>query len=256
MYVGYKTTGVSRKLLIVSVLVLTTLSAAFAQGDYRSRPHIGVLLQSLSEDNRETFGITRSITSGAVVVDIYEKSPAVGNLLPGDVILEIGHETIDDPTQVRTHIERAHSSGRAAILLRVARADLIVYAAVAVGAPETSAHIAPTPPRIAIRSTTANHIVEKICLPVIEEAFIGQTSERSTDLKQSLAAHCETCFVDGVLNDVEANDRHVLDMLFANKSANISAMRIERAQQSYSRVFAACSKQLIEKITADLQQRK
>jgi S1-C subfamily serine protease len=62
---------------------------------------------------------------GAVVAGVDPDGRAAGLLAPGDVILEVDHQTVRDAGDARRRIQRGHG----AILLRVRRRDELIWVA-------------------------------------------------------------------------------------------------------------------------------
>lgn len=71
---------------------------AFNVRTFLGRPRLGVSIQSLGEQLADYFGVE----GGALVTEVREDSPAANaGIMAGDVIVEIGGESVEDPGDLR-----------------------------------------------------------------------------------------------------------------------------------------------------------
>ena len=86
---------------------------------------LGAELAALTPQTRARYGIDDE-TSGVLVLDVQKPDPS--GLLPGDVIKQVGQESVTGPHDLEKAIARAKDDGSRAVLLLVTRqgADLFV----------------------------------------------------------------------------------------------------------------------------------
>jgi serine protease Do len=90
------------------------------------RSLIGLVLAPLSDELRTKHGLNQS-AKGVIVLEVDPASPAADrNVRPGDVIVEVSHETVGSIEDIVKGVESVRSAGRNAVLLRLenARGDL------------------------------------------------------------------------------------------------------------------------------------
>ena len=80
---------------------------------------LGLALQTLNPDLRESFGLSSS-AEGVVITEVAPGSAADDKgLRAGDVIVEVGQEPVESPEDVLTRIEEAREAGRRSVLLLI-----------------------------------------------------------------------------------------------------------------------------------------
>ena len=85
---------------------------------------LGLTLTGLSADTRSQYGITDTVTGGAVVTGVADGSPAADKRMqPGDIVIEIAHEAVTAPDDVTRVIEEMKADGRKNVLLAVQNKD-------------------------------------------------------------------------------------------------------------------------------------
>lgn len=93
----------------------------------------GLTLGALNPDNRATFGISEDVT-GVLILDIDTNSDAFDKgLRPGDVINEIGQQTVTKPSDVVGRIAAARDAGRRSILFLIDRENDKRFVAIPLG---------------------------------------------------------------------------------------------------------------------------
>jgi serine protease Do len=82
---------------------------------------LGMTVAVLDDQLRESFGLGKE-AQGLVVTDLDDSSDAYAKgMRPGDVITEVGQETVSSPKEMQARIEAAEAAGRNSILLLVRR---------------------------------------------------------------------------------------------------------------------------------------
>lgn len=85
----------------------------------RTLDELGLTLAPMSDELRERYGITDDV-EGVVITEVAGGSPAEEKeLLPGEVILEVGQEPVATPDDVVDRIADAREAGRRSVLLLV-----------------------------------------------------------------------------------------------------------------------------------------
>jgi serine protease Do len=85
---------------------------------------LGLSLSDLSPDTRTRYGIADAVTGGVVVTGVSDGSPAADKRMqPGDVIVEIGHEAVKAPDDVKRVLDQMKSDGRKNVLFAVQNKD-------------------------------------------------------------------------------------------------------------------------------------
>ncbi|MCG3200929.1 MAG: hypothetical protein NFCOHLIN_00791 [Gammaproteobacteria bacterium] len=102
----------------------STIADAGAGSGKAATGRLGVAVRSLSEAERERIG-----ESGGVLVEDVAGAAAKAGIRPGDVILAVNQETVQDPADLRRMVENAH--GHVALLVK--RDDAEIYVPVAIG---------------------------------------------------------------------------------------------------------------------------
>lgn len=110
---------------------LPTQDQVAAAGNENATPgaveskELGAELAALTPQTRARYGIDDE-TSGVLVLDVQKPDPS--GLLPGDVIKQVGQESVTGPHDLEKAIARAKDDGSRAVLLLVTRqgADLFV----------------------------------------------------------------------------------------------------------------------------------
>ncbi len=92
---------------------------------------LGMKLSALTPEMRERFKLGDDV-KGVVVVDVDEESAAAEKgIRPGDVIVEVGQEEVENPSQVAAKVtEEQESKKRKTVLLLVQRAGDLMFVAV------------------------------------------------------------------------------------------------------------------------------
>jgi serine protease Do len=87
----------------------------------REESLLGMRLSAVNDQIRERFALSQD-TRGVVVLDIDEDSDAFNKgMRAGDVISEVGQDSVANPRDVRDRIEAAEGAGRNSVLLLVRR---------------------------------------------------------------------------------------------------------------------------------------
>src|SRR5262249_28330097 len=77
---------------------------------------LGMSLSSITPDLRKEFGIPDK-TKGVVIAKVNDRSTAAErDLRPGDVIVEVAQEEVNDPAQIVKKVEDARKAGRKSVL--------------------------------------------------------------------------------------------------------------------------------------------
>ena len=85
----------------------------------RTLDELGLTLAPMSDELRERYGISNDV-EGVVITEVAGGSPAEEKeLLPGEVILEVGQEPVVTPDDVVDRIADAREAGRRSVLLLV-----------------------------------------------------------------------------------------------------------------------------------------
>jgi serine protease Do len=85
---------------------------------------LGLSLSDLSPDTRTRYGIADAVTGGVVVTGVTDGSPAADKRMqPGDVIVEIGHEAVKAPDDVKRVLDQMKTDGRQNVLLAIQNKD-------------------------------------------------------------------------------------------------------------------------------------
>ena len=95
---------------------------------------LGLTLAGLTPDLRQQMGIPDDI-DGVVVMAVEDRSPAAEQgLRPGDVIRQVGSESVTRPQQVESLAQAARAENRQALLLLVNRGGNELFVALKVAA--------------------------------------------------------------------------------------------------------------------------
>ncbi|MEO1090822.1 MAG: DegQ family serine endoprotease [Pseudomonadota bacterium] len=82
---------------------------------------LGLTVAALTPELRENFQLPPE-AGGVVIVEVTGGSPAAEeNLRPGDLILEVGQETVSSPPELTAKVSEAQGSGKRSVLLLVDR---------------------------------------------------------------------------------------------------------------------------------------
>jgi serine protease Do len=93
---------------------------------------LGLTLSGLTEGLRRDYGIAPNV-NGVVITDVAPNSAAAEKgLRPGEVIVEVGQETVRSPDDVEARIREARSSGRRSVLLLVEREGDLRFVALSI----------------------------------------------------------------------------------------------------------------------------
>jgi serine protease Do len=88
-------------------------------GDELELTELGLTLATLSASARSQFGIADDVT-GVVVTGVVNGGSADGKgVRPGDVIVEVGQEPVDSPTEVEVRVADAAAAGRKSVLFLI-----------------------------------------------------------------------------------------------------------------------------------------
>lgn len=88
-----------------------------------TRQPLGLALSSLDTTNRSKFAI-KGIMKGVLVTKVDPNSPAANQRMQaGDMIVEINHEAVNDPSEVAARVKAGKEEGRKSALLLVANAQ-------------------------------------------------------------------------------------------------------------------------------------
>jgi serine protease Do len=88
---------------------------------------LGLTLAPLNEATRETFNIPETV-QGVVVTEATANSPAAATgIAPGDVIVEVGQEPVQQPDQVTSRIDQARQAGRKNVLILLSRQGELLF---------------------------------------------------------------------------------------------------------------------------------
>ncbi|MEH3118963.1 MAG: DegQ family serine endoprotease [Methylorubrum populi] len=89
-----------------------------------NRQVLGLNLSTLNDEARRRYGIKESVKSGIVVTKVDPNSTAADKRIqPGEVIVEVGQETVANPADVSKRVEALKKEGRKSVLLLVASAS-------------------------------------------------------------------------------------------------------------------------------------
>ena len=86
----------------------------------------GLVLQQPTSEVREAFGLTSDV-QGVVVTAVDPDSPAGRVLQPGDVIIELGYEKIDNPFAMQSRMEKLRDLNSGPVQVYVRRGDRLFY---------------------------------------------------------------------------------------------------------------------------------
>jgi serine protease Do len=82
---------------------------------------LGMAFLSLDDSSRQKFSIKDSVTSGVVVAEVDADSPAAEkNIEPGEVILEINQDPVNQPADIAKKMQALKNAGKKLALLLVA----------------------------------------------------------------------------------------------------------------------------------------
>lgn len=94
---------------------------------------VGMTIESISPSDRDQYDIGEE-TEGVVVSKVEHMSEAAEKgLVPGDVIVEINQQTVNDPEEAADIIRKAEKAGRNSVLLLVNRAGDVRFVALRLG---------------------------------------------------------------------------------------------------------------------------
>ena len=83
---------------------------------------LGLSIAPLTEELRSQFHIGKSV-EGVVITDVEANSPAAQkDVKPGDVIVEVTQERVNDPEEVVARVAAVKKSGRKSVLLLISDA--------------------------------------------------------------------------------------------------------------------------------------
>ena len=84
---------------------------------------LGLSLSGLTEEMRKRYNIKDTV-KGVLVTRVDPNSPAADKRIqPGDVIVEVGQETVSAPADLTRRVEALKKEGRKSVLLLVANAQ-------------------------------------------------------------------------------------------------------------------------------------
>ncbi len=110
-----------KKLKLTATIGARPEAAELASLPIEKQNLMGMQLSRLDETARRRFGIPDTV-KGVAVVSVADGSRAAEKgIAPGDVIVEVGNETVATPEDVRLRIDRAKEQTRKAVLILVSR---------------------------------------------------------------------------------------------------------------------------------------
>ncbi|SOD97108.1 DegQ family serine endoprotease [Caenispirillum bisanense] len=97
-------------------------------------PSLGLSVQPLNDQTRESFQIPEDVQRGVVVTDLNAESDAAEKgIRPGDVIAEVNQKQVTTAEEIRAQIQAAKDSGRKSVLLMVQNEAGSRFVAVRIG---------------------------------------------------------------------------------------------------------------------------
>jgi len=113
-------------------LLAALTDPATPQVDQESLDELGLGLSGLTDELVREYGIQAG-TEGVVITEVVADSPAdQKGLRPGEVILEVGQESVTSPVDVARMVEEAREAGRRSVLLLIDRDGDLRFVALAV----------------------------------------------------------------------------------------------------------------------------
>jgi len=92
-------------------------------------PEAGLVIAALDEETREEYDVPAE-TEGVVIVEVMNGGAAAdAGLRPGDVIVEIGQDSVASPPEVMARVNQALEEGKQSILLLIDRQDDLRFVA-------------------------------------------------------------------------------------------------------------------------------
>ena len=89
----------------------------------------GLVLQEPTEEIRQLFGLAADV-KGVVVTAVDSQSPAANFIFPGDVILEIAWEKIDNPFDAAEKFDLYRKLNSGPVQVYIQRGDFLLYEAI------------------------------------------------------------------------------------------------------------------------------